>query len=200
MNKFEYLLENNPFRGYVREKVEVGRLRAMTDVGSIGHALHIACGNGEATQVILKHFSSARMTGVDRDGSVIADAREKYPDAMFDFSVQDVTSLSFDDCQFDAVFDLADLHNYPNWKGGLAEVNRVLRPGGLFIMEELSLESFTFGAGKLFRALTDHPYDAMLTMEDFRDQALASGFEILRFEERIPFGLLKYFTMVARKA
>jgi ubiquinone/menaquinone biosynthesis C-methylase UbiE len=197
---FESLLENNPIRGYVRDRLEVEPLRAATDVGSIDHALHIACGCGDATQLILKHFSPARMSCVDRDDEAIADARRKHKSATVDYSVQDATSLSFcDDC-FDAAFDLADLHNYRDWRRGVSELHRVLKPGGLLILEELSQETFAHAAGKLFKVLTDHPYDSMLTTRGFQDHALQSGFEILSFEERIPFGLLKYFIMVARKA
>ncbi len=196
---FEYMLENNPLRARIRENMEVKCLRAAAEVGSIDHALHIACGNGSATRLILKHFPAKRVSAVDRDDGLIAAARKMRKGDTVDFSVQDVRSLSFSDELFDAAFDLADLHNTPDWKGGLRELNRVLRPGGLLILEELSLESFNHAAGKLFKAFTDHPYDSMLTMGDFHDQVLRSGFEILHFEEKMPFGLLKYFIMVARK-
>ena len=196
---FEYMLENNPLRSRIRESMEVRCLREATAVGGIDHALHIACGNGSATRLILKHFPAKRVSAVDRDDELIAAARRMRKGDTIDFSVQDVVSLSFGDELFDAAFDLADLHNIPDWKGGLRELNRVLKPGGLLILEELSLESFNHAAGKLFKVLTDHPYDSMLTMGDFHDQVLRSGFEILHFEEKMPFGLLKYFIMVARK-
>jgi ubiquinone/menaquinone biosynthesis C-methylase UbiE len=197
---FEYMLENNALRSRVREMMEVRPLRSSTDVGDISHALHIACGNGNPTQLILKYFSPQRVSAIDRDDSLIADARTRYGSDVLDFSVQDARSLSFGDERFDAVFDLADLHNYPDWRRGVSELKRVLKPGGLLILEELSQESFAHAAGKLFKALTDHPYDAMLTTSEFYDHLLHSGFEILHFKERIPFGLLKYFTVVARKA
>jgi ubiquinone/menaquinone biosynthesis C-methylase UbiE len=200
---FEYMIENNPLRARIREKMEVKCLRAAAEVGSIDHALHIACGNGSATRLILKHFPAKRLSAVDRDCELIAAARRTHmQDARshtIDFSVQDVRSLSFDDGLFDAAFDLADLHNIPDWRRGLTELNRVLKPGGLLFLEELSLETFSHAAGRLFKALTDHPYDSMLTVRDFREQVLGSGFEILHFEVKIPFGLLKYFIMVARK-
>jgi ubiquinone/menaquinone biosynthesis C-methylase UbiE len=199
MNTFELILENNPLRAWVRENLEVKPMRAATDVGSIGHALHIACGNGSATQMILKHFSPQRMSAVDQNSEVIAAACAKYQSDMFDFSVQDVRSLSFGDNLFDAVFDLADLHNYPEWRHGVMELKRVLRPGGLLILEEISQETFSHAAGKLFKALTDHPYDSMLTMKGLQDHLLQNGFEVLHFEEKNPLGLLKYFIMVARK-
>lgn len=197
---FESLLENNPLRSRVREAFEVKPLRRATDIGLIAHSLHITCGNGNATQLILKHFPSEKCSGIDRDEEMIAAARDRHGSASLEFSVQDVRSLRFADDTFDAVFDLADLHNMTDWRDGVRELRRVLKPGGLLILEELSRETFAHAAGKLFKALTEHPYEAMLTTEGFREYALQIGFEVLHFEERCPFGLLKYFVMVARKA
>lgn len=198
-NTFESVLENNPLRSWVREAMEVKPMRAATDVGTIGHALHIACGNASATRLILKHFLLQRVTGVDRDPVVIAAARADPPIPASDFSVQDVRSLGFADGTFDAAFDLADLHNYPEWRSGVRELWRVLAPGGLLIMEEITRETFSYGAGRLFKALTEHPYDAMLSVTELRDYIERTGFTILNDSARNPLGLFKYFIMVARK-
>ncbi len=197
---FESLLENNRLRAFVRDQLEVKPLRQATDVGRIPLALHIACGNGNPTLLIRKRFALGKVLAIDRDGEVIAAARRNPALAADDFAVGDVRSLGFEDGLFDAVFNLADLHNFADWERGLLQMKRVLRPGGLLIMEELSLESFTRGAGRLFRVLTEHPYDAMLTKNAFRESVLKNGFEILHDEDRNPFGLLRYFIMIARKA
>jgi len=196
---FEYLLENNRLRGIVREHFEVKPLRRATDIEVIPRALHIACGNGKPTALIVKHFSPQSVSAIDRDAGLVAIARRNPALARVDLSTGDVCALGFEDSTFDAVFDLAELHNYANWQGGLLEMKRVLKPGGLLILEELSLESFSHAAGRLFRALTKHPYDAMLTTDAFRASVAANGFQVLRFEERNPLGLLRYFIMIARK-
>jgi ubiquinone/menaquinone biosynthesis C-methylase UbiE len=198
-NTFEVMLENNPVRAWVREAMEVKPLRAATDVGTIGHALHIACGNASATRLLLKHFTVERVSGVDRDPAVIEAARADPPLPGSDFTVQDVRSLSFADATFDAAFDLADLHNYPEWRDGVRELWRVLKPGGLLVMEEITRETFSHGAGRLFKALTEHPYDAMLDAAALRACMLQTGFRILHDEERNPLGLFRYYIMAARK-
>jgi len=195
---FEFALENNPLRAIVREQQEVKYLRSITDVGPLDHALHIACGNGEATRQLLKYFPSTRMSAIDRDEELITAAREKREGAMIDFSVQDASSLTFPDDSFDAVFDLADLHNSKEWRSGIAELYRVLKPGGLLIMEELAQESFAFASGRIFKALTYHDYDAMLSVNELREHALRVGFEPVVFNERKPLGLFKYYAMIAR--
>ncbi|MBC8163906.1 MAG: class I SAM-dependent methyltransferase, partial [Roseiflexaceae bacterium] len=45
----------------------------------------------------------------------------------------DVARLPFADHTFDAVLAVHVLHLIPDWRGALAEVARVLRPGGTFI-------------------------------------------------------------------
>ena len=179
--------------------MEVKPMRAATNVGTIDHALHIACGNGSATDLLLKHFSAKRVSAVDQNPDVIAEACRTRPRDMFAFSVQNVLSLKFEDNLFDAAFDLADLHNYPDWQRGVAELRRVLRPGGLLILEEITQETFSHGAGRIFKAFTEHPYDAMLTIGALRDFVARNGFEIRHDEEKNPFGLLRYCVMVARK-
>ncbi len=196
---FEERLENNRLRAFVRDRLEVKPLRRATDVGTIPRALHIACGNGSSTSLILKRFSVGKVAAIDREEGKIAEARGNPDLEGIDFSVGDVRSLSFEDGGFDAVFDLADLHNFADWERGLLEMKRVLKPGGLLILEELSRESFGRGAGRLFKRLTEHPYGAMLTIDGFRESVLRNGFEILRFDRKNPLGLLRYFVLVARK-
>ncbi len=197
---FEYLLDNNPLRAYVKEHMEVKLLRSAAPVGRIHRALEIGCGNGVGTGLIMKHFSPEKLYAVDRNDELIATALRVRPHDSVTFSVQDVCALGFDDGFFDAVFDLADLHNIENWKEGLSELSRVLAPGGYLFLEEISIDTFTHGAGKVFRRLTDHPYETMMSMDGFLSQLRLSGFEILRHEERYPFGLLKYFIVIAKKS
>jgi ubiquinone/menaquinone biosynthesis C-methylase UbiE len=196
---FEYLLENNALRAKVREQFEVKPLRRAAEVGHIGHALQIACGCGSSSAQLMRYFSIGKLSAIEREAELVERARNTHAPDRYAFYAQDVFSMGFGDSTFDAVFNLADLHNYAEWEVGLLELRRVLKPGGLLIMEELSRESFESASGRVFRRLTEHPYGSMLTVEGFRESALRCGFEILAFEERNPFGLLKYFIMVARK-
>jgi ubiquinone/menaquinone biosynthesis C-methylase UbiE len=196
---FEYYLENNRLRALVREHMEIKPLRKATDVGEINHALQIACGIGSSTSQLMRYFSPKKLSAIERVPELVDIARKTHDANAYEFFAQDVFTMRFEDGLFDAVFNLADLHNYRDWEIGLVELRRVLKPGGLLIMEDLARESFSYAAGRIFKRLTDHPYDSMLTIKDFRECALQNGFELLRFEEHNPFGLLKYFIMVARK-
>ena len=196
---FESWLENNRLRPFVREQFEVKPLRGATDVGVIHHALHFPCGNGSSTALLRRYFSLEKVSAIDRDGELVSAARANRDLTDIDFSVADLRSLAFEAGTFDAVFDLAELHNYAEWERGLLETRRVLKPGGLLLLEELSLDTFTHASGRLFRLLAEHPYEAMFTTERFHNSVLSNGFVIEHFEERNQFGLLKYFIIVARK-
>ncbi|HWR13025.1 MAG TPA: class I SAM-dependent methyltransferase [Rectinemataceae bacterium] len=196
---FEEKLERNPLRGMVREYFEVKPLRDIADPGDIDLALHYCSRNGKGTELILKYFSPGKISAVDRDEGLVAISRETLADLPVDIASGSLTGLAYRDASFDAVFVLGELHNYPEWRDCLGEIARVTKPGGFFLIEELSAESFEYALGRYFRAKTEHRYDAMLRLEEFREAVQAVGFEILRLQKRKPFGLFSYFVMAAKK-
>jgi ubiquinone/menaquinone biosynthesis C-methylase UbiE len=200
---FESVLENNPLRAAVRAKMEVEPLlRAAEAAGAAakGRALHIACGNGNSTLLLEKAFRLAQIEAIDANAEGIEAAKARHGGGAIDFRVGEVRALDFPDGSFDAAFDLGELHNYPDWRRGVAELARVLRPGGWLFLEEISKETFAHGAGILFKALTEHPYAEMLAFAELRGELSAAGFELLAFEEQVPLGLLKRCLAVARRA
>jgi ubiquinone/menaquinone biosynthesis C-methylase UbiE len=55
--------------------------------------------------------------------------------ARVQLSVGDATSLKAGEASFDAVFDFGSIHLEPSWQKAVAEVARVLKPGGRFFFE-----------------------------------------------------------------
>lgn len=197
---FEENLERNPLRMWVRERYEVKPLRDAAPQGRIGRALHYCCRNGSGTALLHKYFSPARMDAVDPDEALVNQAREGTSGLPVNCSAGSLTRLDFADGSFDAVFVLGELHNYPEWRDCVAEISRVAKSGGLFVIEELSAESFEYGLGRYFRDRTEHDYASMLRLGEFVDFVRASGFEVLRLRKPVPFGLFKYFVLAARKS
>jgi ubiquinone/menaquinone biosynthesis C-methylase UbiE len=196
---FEENLERNPLRMWVRERYEVRPLRDAVPPTRIDRALHYCCRNGTGTALLHKYFSPGRMEAVDPDEALVNQARERVAGLPVDCSVGSLTRLTFADASFDAVFVLGELHNYPDWRDCVAEISRVTKPGGLFLLEELSAESFENGLGRYFRDRTKHDYGSMLRLGEFVDLVRASGFEVLRLRKPVPFGLFKYFVLAARR-
>ena len=91
--------------------------------------LDLGCGDGQLTQKIAA--AGARVSGVDASAEMAASARARGVDAV----VGSAEALPHADGAFDAVFSNAALHWVRNQDAMMAEVHRVLRPGGRFVAE-----------------------------------------------------------------
>lgn len=56
LNKFEFLLMNNPIRNIIQEHVEVKRLRGFSNLKKNMVILEIGCGSGNGSKLIKKYF------------------------------------------------------------------------------------------------------------------------------------------------
>jgi trans-aconitate methyltransferase len=93
------------------------------------YILDLGCGDGQLTQRIAA--SGAQVLGVDGSSEMIAAARERGVEA----ELANAESLPFHDATFDAVFSNATLHWVRGQDAMLAQVHRVLKPGGRFVAE-----------------------------------------------------------------
>ena len=91
--------------------------------------LDLGCGDGQLTQRIAA--TGAHVLGVDASAEMIAEARERGIEA----ELANAESLPFHDGTFDAVFSNAALHWVRGQDAMLAQVYRVLKPGGRFVAE-----------------------------------------------------------------
>ena len=93
--------------------------------------LEIATGPG----LLAKHVAPAarRMIATDYSDGMIAEARKGECPANLSFEVADAMDLPYADDSFDAVLIANALHIVPDPGRALAEIARVLRPGGLLI-------------------------------------------------------------------
>jgi trans-aconitate methyltransferase len=92
--------------------------------------LDLGCGTGHLTQRIAA--SGALVTGLDSAESMIAQARENYPDLPF--VVGRGEDFAFDQ-PFDAVFSNAALHWMPDAPAVARCIARALQPGGRLVAE-----------------------------------------------------------------
>lgn len=96
--------------------------------------LDIACGTGTSTVPLAR--SGATVIGVDFSASMIAEAQRKHP--KLEFREADAMKLPFGDDEFDAVTISFGLRNIQDPKVALAEMYRVLKPGGRLVVCEFS--------------------------------------------------------------
>jgi SAM-dependent methyltransferase len=90
--------------------------------------LEVGCGWGELAEWIARE-TGARVVAVDLSPRMVDLARERDVDAR----VADVQALPFDDDSFEVVVAAWMLYHVPDLHRGLAEIARVLRPGGTLV-------------------------------------------------------------------
>jgi ubiquinone/menaquinone biosynthesis C-methylase UbiE len=98
--------------------------------GSHGRLLEVGCGIGvDSIQLARCGFD---VTAVDLTESAIEVARDsaRRRGVSIDFRVGNAEELDFADGTFDAVYSFGVLHHTPDIERAVAEVHRVLRPGG----------------------------------------------------------------------
>jgi demethylmenaquinone methyltransferase/2-methoxy-6-polyprenyl-1,4-benzoquinol methylase len=110
--------------------------------------LDCATGTGDLAIAFKKAVGSGRVAGTDFTPEMIELARKK-SDAV-DFKVADVTSLPFDDDTFDIARIAFGIRNVGDPAKGIAEMARVVRPGGRVVVLEFGQPS-----NPLFRSLYD---------------------------------------------
>jgi len=99
--------------------------------------LDIAAGTGTSSAALAK--SGADVVAADFSPGMIEVGRQKHP--SISFVVADATDLPFADGEFDAVTASFGLRNVENPKKALAEMYRVLKPGGRLVICEFSTPS-----------------------------------------------------------
>jgi ubiquinone/menaquinone biosynthesis C-methylase UbiE len=92
------------------------------------NVLELACGSGQLSFRLSRLVRDWEAT--DFSPKMIAQAKLKPRGVGLHFSVQDATSLPYADETFDAVLIANALHIMPRPEKALAEIYRVLKPGG----------------------------------------------------------------------
>ena len=100
--------------------------------------LDIGCGTGQLLERLGSTRPGATLIGVDRSAGMVGAARAARPHLKIEAGTAE--ALPHPDCSFDAVITTVSFHHWADKPAALAEVRRVLRPGGLFALTDVSVD------------------------------------------------------------
>lgn len=108
--------------------------------------LDIACGEGYGSNLLAKN--ATHVTGVDINADVIKQATAKYQKQNLEFLTGIVENIPAADKQFEVVVSFETLEHIADHKKMMAEIKRVLQPGGLVIISTPDKKNYTDKTGR----------------------------------------------------
>ena len=176
LNTVERLAMNNPLRAAHQHHREA-RWFAKLSHGELKGAevLEVGCGRGVGVEVLLDRLGARRVTAFDLDPAMVQRAARRLhgrPSSAVQLGIGDAAQIEHPSSSFDAVVDFGIIHHVPDWQQAIAEIARVLRPGGRLLFEEVprhALDSWTF------RTFTEHPRTNRFEAREFADELARHG-------------------------
>ncbi len=129
-------LTSSPYQLFTRRVIVPWALQGERPSGE---GLEIGAGSGSMTAQLLAAFPGLRMVATDYDIDMVQVARKTVAPFGDRATVEqaDAGALPFEADRFDFVLSAAMLHHVGDWEKALAEILRVLRPGGRLIGYDL---------------------------------------------------------------
>lgn len=168
-----------------------------------GHCrvLEVGCSFGHMSFLLAQRF--AEVVAVDLSPESIALARRRashYGVRGIRFEVADAERLTaFEDGGFDGVFAFSTLRFCPDPERALTELRRVVRPGGVVVVDVPNRNCPWYGPLKGALGIRPHIHDRLFTAAEIRSLFERAGFERVRSKhilfttKRVPTALLPLF-------
>ena len=93
--------------------------------------LDVGCGNGSFTELLIHRCAPRAIAGVDPAEAQLSYARSRPAGRTVEFRDGEAAALPFPDDTFDAAVMALVIFFVPDPAGGIAEMKRVVRPGGV---------------------------------------------------------------------
>ncbi len=178
----EWFIDTFVFRGQVRELRQRTATLARMQPGDA--VLDVGCGTGTLAMEVARRVGRAgRVAGVDPGTEQIARARAKAArrHVPIEFQIGVIEQLPFPDQTFDVVLSTLMMHHLPASlkRQGLAEIARVLKPGGRLVIADFKRKQERTGQAAHFHAGGG-------SMQDLAALVKEAGFSEVETEEMRP--------------
>lgn len=183
---------------FTRQSGSFGNSPAMTSAETLGALvelvpaepdsrwLDVACGPGVVSRAVANRVGT--VTGVDLTPAMVEEAERRAGEegaAKVSFAIGDATALEFSEASFDGAITRLSLHHIPLPARVVAQMARVVRPGGWIVVGDLigDVDGEAASWREEIERLRDPSHWACLTAERLRRIGAAAGLELV--EERL---------------
>lgn len=162
---------------------EIAQLSREARLDEARRVLDLACGSGIYARPFAQCLSEGRVVGLDLSAPMLAQARRTSRDegcANLDLVRGSALDLPFRSGSFDVVNCCGAVHLFPDIPRALAEIQRVLAPGGRFtaaVIRRGSDERAARWAQRRERVLGVHAF----TRDEYAERLSDAGFVAARF-------------------
>ncbi|MEA5463599.1 class I SAM-dependent methyltransferase [Leptothoe sp. PORK10 BA2] len=154
-------------------------LKQWAQISPQAIVLDVACGTGEFERLLLQDHPNQQIVGIDISAEMLTMAKRKLqPYASVSFHQVSVTAIPFANEAFDYVICASSFHYFDTPLDALAEMKRVLKPGGKLIIldwcKDFWLCRFCDAVLKVF----DPAHKQCFTQQEFHNFLATSQFDI----------------------
>lgn len=161
-------------------------------IGDEFHILDVGCGGGRTLERLAAMTVAGQVHGIDNaDGSVLASKRwnaEAIRQGRIHVALASVDAIPYPDRCFDLVTAIETQYFWPDLDRAIQEVERVLKPGGQFLViaEYYRTETRKPLVGWVLALLGAH----RLSLQEHRDLLRRAGFQEIQIFEAVERGWL----------
>lgn len=177
INRAERWVVSNPLHVF-KQRLEVRWVKRTASLGKGAKVLDAGCGRGSGARLLLEEFDLSFLHAMDLDMEMLRRAK-KYLSSRererISLCLGDISGLPFASGSLDAVFGFGVLHHAIDWRGALGEIARVLKPGGIYFMEEFYPPLYQ---NLITRRILAHPQNDRFSSHDLRSALQAIGLPV----------------------
>ena len=141
--------------------------------------LDLGCGTGTATLEIASHLEgTGKVVGLDLSEEMLEQAKQKLTELGYtnvEFVLRSASDLNYDE-YFDHVLSTNAFHHFADKQDVFARVYKSLRPGGIFMVQDICDDFVLMKALDLLGKLGEKAHVGSTTSRELRNLLISTGF------------------------